>query len=247
MRLLVLGDFRGSAAAERPPLPGRPTQQVDLDTFDDVMRRLAPSLHGPAGQIGFSQIDDFHPDRLYARLDLFQALREKRANPPADLDDLFGRLLGKPPQSTATPASAPAAALDALIHKIIAPHIVRDTSAQTQAYVAAVDAAIAEQMRALLHDAAFQSLEAAWRGVHWLISRLELDENLQLHLFDVSREELARAMSSRHRASSLKPGSIAPSSIAGATSPAVRGGPPSPASAASDRRTRTSASWLPSG
>ena len=45
-------------------------------------------------------------------------------------------------------------------------------------------------MRALLHDAAFQSLEAAWRGVHWLISRLELDENLQLHLFDVSRDEL---------------------------------------------------------
>ena len=190
MRLLVVGDFRGTAGSERPPLPGRPTQQVDLDTFDDVMRRLAPRLNGPSGEIGFSQIDDFHPDRLYARLDLFQALREKRANPPADLDDLFGRLLGKPPQATATPASAPATGLDALIHKIVAPHIVKDTSAQTQAYVAAVDAAIAEQMRALLHDAAFQSLEAAWRGVHWLISRLELDENLQLHVFDVSRDEL---------------------------------------------------------
>jgi type VI secretion system protein ImpC len=45
-------------------------------------------------------------------------------------------------------------------------------------------------MRSLLHHAAFQSLEAAWRGVHWLVSRLELDETLQLHLFDVSRAEL---------------------------------------------------------
>jgi type VI secretion system protein ImpC len=153
------------------------------------MRRLGPSLSGPAGQVRFSEIDDFHPDRLYARLDLFQALREKRTNPPADLDDDVRRLLGKP-QSTTTPASAPLAALDALIHRAIAPHIVRDTSAQTQAYVAAVDAAIAEQMRAFLHDAAFQSLEATWRGVHGLISRLELDEHLQLHLFDVSREEL---------------------------------------------------------
>ena len=53
-----------------------------------------------------------------------------------------------------------------------------------------MDAAIEEQMRALLHAPAFQSLEAAWRGVQWLISSLELDENLQLHLFDVTREEL---------------------------------------------------------
>jgi type VI secretion system protein ImpC len=45
-------------------------------------------------------------------------------------------------------------------------------------------------MRALLHDATFQSLESAWRGVQWLVSSLELDGPLQLHLFDTSREEL---------------------------------------------------------
>ena len=77
-----------------------------------------------------------------------------------------------------------------MIHKVVAPHIVKDTSAQTRMFVAAVDAAIAEQMRAVLHDPGFQALEAAWRGVHWLVSNLELDENLQLHLLDVSREEL---------------------------------------------------------
>ena len=88
------------------------------------------------------------------------------------------------------PVATPATGLDALIRNIVAPHIVKDTSAQTRPYLAAVDAAIAEQMRALLHDPAFQSLESAWRGVHWLISSLELDENLQLHLFDVTRDEL---------------------------------------------------------
>jgi type VI secretion system protein ImpC len=188
MRLLLLGDFRGSAVSERPPLARRPTQQVDIDTLDDVLQRLGPRLDLAAGEIRFRQIDDFHPDQLYARLDLFQALRNKRAKPPEDLDDLFGRLLGRETQSSTAPA--PASGLDALIHKVVASHIVKDTSAQTQAYGAAVDAAIAEQMRSLLHDAAFQSLEAAWRGVHWLISSLELDENLQLHLLDVSRAEL---------------------------------------------------------
>jgi type VI secretion system protein ImpC len=190
MRLLVLGDFSAKAAAERPPLATRSTHRVDIDTVDDVMRRLEPRLSVSAGEIGFTQIDDFHPDRLYARLDLFQALRQGRANPPADSDDLLGRLLGKPTEASATPAASPAGGIDALIRDIVAPYIVKDTSAQTNAYVAAVDAAIAEQMRGLLHEPAFQSLEAAWRGVYWLISSLELDDNLQLHLFDVTREEL---------------------------------------------------------
>src|SRR6185295_8893384 len=187
MRLLILGDFSGKAAAERPPLASRPTQRVDVDNLDDVVKRLLPRLTVPAGEVRFEQIDDFHPDRLYARLDLFEALRQARAKPPSDSDDLLGRLLGKPAEPGARPAAARASGLDALIHDIVAPHIVKDTSAQTKPYLAAVDAAIAEQMRTLLHAPAFQSLEAAWRGVRWMISSLELDENLQLHLFDVTR------------------------------------------------------------
>jgi len=189
MRLLVLGDFSGKAATERAPLASRPAPRVDIDNFDDVMRRLAPRVSVPAGEIRFEQIDDFHPDRLYARLDLFKALREARTRPPAISDDLLGRLLGKPAESGAPPAASPGG-LTGLIRDIVAPHIVKDTSAQTETYVAAVDAAIAQQMRALLHDPAFQSIEAAWRGVRWLVSSLELDEQLQLHLFDVTREEL---------------------------------------------------------
>jgi type VI secretion system protein ImpC len=192
MRLLVLGDFSGKAPEDRPPLAERPTQRVDVDNLDDVLRRLRPQLTLPAGTIWFEQIDDFHPDRVYARLELFQRLRETRAAPPAANDDMLGRLLGKPAEPGAPPITTTAAGIDALIRNIVAPHVVKDTSAQTAAYLAAVDAAIAEQMRALLHLPAFQSLEAAWRGVRWLIANLELDENLQLHLFDVTREELLR-------------------------------------------------------
>jgi type VI secretion system protein ImpC len=186
MRLLVVGDFSGRPPSERPPLDSRPTHQVDVDTLDLIMHRLGPRLRGRAGEVTFRRIDDFHPDQLYARLDLFQALRRARSTPPAANDDL-GRLLGKP--AAAAPAPV-ATGLDALIRDIVAPHIVRDTLAATGPYLAAVDTAIAEQMRALLHDPAFQSLESAWRGLHWLVSGLELDENLRLHLFDVTREEL---------------------------------------------------------
>jgi type VI secretion system ImpC/EvpB family protein len=190
MRLLVVGDLRADAGSGRAPLASRPTLQVDVDNVDDVMQRLGPRLSMPAGEIPFNQIDDFHPDRLYTRLELFEALRNQRTKPPGDVDDVLGRLLGRSPTPDPIPPPAPATGIEALIHNIVAPHVVKDTSGQTAMHLAAVDAAITGQMRSILHDARFQSLEAAWRGVRWLISNLELDENLQLHLFDVSREEL---------------------------------------------------------
>jgi len=190
MRLLVLGDFRGAGGSGRTPLATRSTLQVDVDKFDDIMRRLEPRLSMPAGELRFKQIDDFHPDQLFASLESFRTLRDQRAAPPADTGNELGRLLGTVPRPDAPPAPAPESSLDALIRNVVAPHIVKDTAAQTRAHVSAVDAAIAEQMRTLLHDPAFQALEAAWRGVRWLVSSLELDENLQLHLFDVSRDEL---------------------------------------------------------
>lgn len=192
MRLLVMGDFSGRPASERAPLATRPTHRVDLDKLDDLIRRLSPRLALPAGELSFEEIEDFHPDALYSRFALFDALRQARVAPPAAASDLLGSLLGRSGDrpAAATSAAQPAAGIDAFVHAIVAPHIVPDTSAQTQSYMAAVDAAIAEQMRSLLHDPAFQRLESAWRGVHWLISSLELDEDLQLHLLDVGRDEL---------------------------------------------------------
>jgi type VI secretion system ImpC/EvpB family protein len=190
MRLLVLGDFSGTPVSERPPLASRRTLRVDVDSLDDVIGRLRPKLSLSAGEITFARIADFHPDQLAARLEVFKALGEKRTHPRASNEDLE-RLLGKALAVSSPPTTAPPAnALDAFIHNIIAPHIVRDTSIETRTYLAGIDAAFADEMRALLHVPAFQSLEAAWRGAHWLISSLELDENLQLHLFDIAREEL---------------------------------------------------------
>ncbi len=191
MRLLVLGDFTGKEAAGRPSLGSRPIQRVDVDSFDDVMRRLAPRVDTAAGEIVFQQLDDFHPDRLFAKLDLFESLRHARANPSPGNDDLT-RLLGKPAEAGRAAATPPANEIDALIHRTVAPYVVKDTSASDQAHRTAIDATIAESMRKMLHHPDFQSIEAAWRGVHWLVSNLELDENLQLHLFDVRREELLR-------------------------------------------------------
>jgi type VI secretion system ImpC/EvpB family protein len=189
MRMLVLGDFSGRPSSERPPLGNRPILRVDMDTFDDVMRRIAPRAELPTGEIAFERIDDFHPDHLFTRVEAFEALRRLRSQPPAGSGDDLGRLLGKAASAPAPVTPSPSG-LDALIQQAVAPHIVKDTPIEHRVHAAAVDAAMAEQMRTVLHDPAFQALESAWRGIHWLISNLEFDGPLSLHLLDVTREEM---------------------------------------------------------
>jgi type VI secretion system ImpC/EvpB family protein len=190
MRLLLLGDFSGKPPGDRPALASRPIHRVDIDNLETVMKRLDPRVTMAGGEIRFAQIDDFHPDRLFASLDLFRGLRAARDTPPAGTDDDVARLLGQAGGSRPAPTAPVTSGIDAMIRDIVAPYIVKDTSARDQGHRAAVDAAIAGEMRTLLHAPAFQRLESAWRGVRWLITSLELDENLQIHLFDVTREEL---------------------------------------------------------
>ena len=196
MRLLLLGDFSAKPASQKPPLSVRPSHRVDADTLDEVMGRLRPQLKLAEADISFEQLDDFHPEQLYARLAQFQELRQARSQAPSSgaaglLDQLLGKSSGARPGATsAAPAQAEATGIDNLIRNLVAPHIVPDQAASIQAQHAAVDSVTTQQMRGLLHEPAFQSLEAAWRGVQWLISNLELDGPLELHIFDLSREEL---------------------------------------------------------
>ena len=243
-RLLIMGDFSGrgqrEAPAARPDLASRPLLAVDADRFNAVMARLEPALRLPlaAGAdltIRFAQLDDFHPDALYQRLDLFQALRRSRARlldpasfaqaaaeltpsappepvhpePPAPAENdaaLLERLLGRAPAapSTARPAAAGATAIQTLVQAIVQPHIVH-TDPRQSAWVAAVDAAIGDQMRAILHQPAFQALEATWRGVRELVANLD-DDGARVFLLDATQQELfldLRAAGGKPAATSL--------------------------------------------
>jgi type VI secretion system protein ImpC len=78
-----------------------------------------------------------------------------------------------------------------LIRQAVAPHIVGKPDPRQAELIQAVDGMTGELMRAVLHNAGFQRLEAVWRGLDRLVRALELDESLQLFVLDASREELA--------------------------------------------------------
>jgi len=202
MRILVMGDFGGRAQHAKRDLARRKPAAIDVDNFESVMARIAPRLLlGRDGEaaLEFAALDDFHPDALY-RHALFEGFREarSRAQNPATFAaasaqdaDTFARLLGNAPAAPAQrPQGGAESRLQALIREAVAPHIVPDAPPHQALYVAAVDAAIGEQMRAILQEPQFKALEALWRGMYWLASNLETDEQMQLYILDASQAEL---------------------------------------------------------
>ncbi len=62
------------------------------------------------------------------------------------------------------------------------------------AIIAEIDHKLSEQINLILHHEEFQSLESAWRGLHYLVYNTETDENLKLRFMDLSKDELRRNM-----------------------------------------------------
>jgi len=106
-------------------------------------------------------------------------------------EDVFSRLIGKPSEpSEQSKSSRPLDTISSMIRKIVEPYIVPEADPRLEQYISSVDMAITDQMRAILHHRDFQALEATWRGVWDLVTGLELDEDLELYLLDVTKQEL---------------------------------------------------------
>ena len=88
-RIAILGDFSGRAnrglSESGVALASRRPRQIDRDSFDSVLAKIAPRLELALGgedgfriSLQFSDLEDFHPDRLFERVQIFQKLRETR-------------------------------------------------------------------------------------------------------------------------------------------------------------------------
>jgi type VI secretion system protein ImpC len=89
-RIAILGDFSGrSNRGLQEPVAGRRAVLVDRDNFDEVLARSGVELNlglaaGGELVLRFASLDDFHPDRIFERVELFRELRgarEKLADP----------------------------------------------------------------------------------------------------------------------------------------------------------------------
>jgi type VI secretion system protein ImpC len=234
LRILYLTDLgAGTRSRTDLSLESRPIKPLDIDSFEALLASEQPVARLHSGdtsessvEISIRDIDDFHPDRIYRNLPVFQDLKDlrRRLRSPASFEDaakdlrarlqvtpddrpsepvsqnesdnetlkrLFGKLAEtNQPEATAEPGSY----LTNLIRDVVASHVVAAADPRGDQYVAAVDDAACTQMRAILHDPEFRSLEAAWRGLDFLASHVETDVDLQIFVLNASKTELADAL-----------------------------------------------------
>jgi len=243
-RIALLGDWSGRSnrglLASGAELAHQRSMLVDCDNLDEVMAQLGVRLSLFLGSTGnssltldFNKLDHFHPDPISERSELFQALRETRAqlSDPKTLAQAAAKVrswadLPEPEAATTEPdpkqdlaaidakasggnlldqvlemsdeqaapalraaADTPSSDIRALVQEAVRPYLLPDDSEQ-EPLIAAVDRAMGEKMRTILHNPDFQALEAAWRALDFLVSGLETGTELKVYLLDISRAEM---------------------------------------------------------
>lgn len=118
-----------------------------------------------------------------------QASRPSSDLPLAEsAEDAIERMLGRP----ASPAisSQSESVINNLIKNLVAPHITPGKDPQQDTLVRSIDASISTLMDHVLHTPEMQALEARWRALSALVSNAELDDSVEIYIWDTTRENL---------------------------------------------------------
>ncbi|MGI3171003.1 type VI secretion system contractile sheath large subunit [Pseudooceanicola sp. C21-150M6] len=63
-----------------------------------------------------------------------------------------------------------------------------------ESMIAEIDKKLSEQVNEILHNAEFQKLEGAWRGLHHLVNNTETDEMLKIRVLNISKTDLHKTL-----------------------------------------------------
>lgn len=69
-----------------------------------------------------------------------------------------------------------------------------DVIGTIEALVAEIDRRLTGQINGILHCEEFQKIEQAWRGLHYLVSNTETDEQLKIRVMNVSKADLYKTL-----------------------------------------------------
>ncbi|GAC1394840.1 MAG: type VI secretion system contractile sheath large subunit [Polyangiales bacterium] len=82
--------------------------------------------------------------------------------------------------------------VQAFIAELLAPAHASEKvdKAFADALIAEIDQKISKQLDVILHDAKFQTPESAWRGLKFVVERVDFRENVKCEVMNVSKEDL---------------------------------------------------------
>ena len=106
-------------------------------------------------------------------------------------DNLLDQILSQPGASVPVSQSQSVASseLSSFIREIVQPHLVKTDRAEQSKLLAVIDEVTSDFMRKILHHPQFKALESAWRGLYFLVRRVETDVDLKLLILDIGKNE----------------------------------------------------------
>ncbi|MDX2036410.1 MAG: type VI secretion system contractile sheath large subunit [Isosphaeraceae bacterium] len=213
-RILILGDFSGKGDSGTAESIGAP-MAVDRDVIDRVLASVGPKLELPSAgdaapiEISFREIDDFTPDRIFARVSRFEELGDalrrlergggSEGAAPGGSGNLLDMILGASVAKPAAPAPVPASPIEAFFREVGETHAVSADRAVDPGLRGGLASALGRLMSSILHHPRFQALEASWRSLDRLTRKLDTDRTLGIAILDVSKSALAADFSSAGR------------------------------------------------
>ncbi|MGZ3475065.1 MAG: type VI secretion system contractile sheath large subunit, partial [Polyangiales bacterium] len=83
--------------------------------------------------------------------------------------------------------------VQAFIAQLLTPTHVNEKvdKAFADSLIAEIDAKLSKQLDQIIHNPAFQKLESAWRGLKFVIDRVDFRENVKVEVLNCSKEDLA--------------------------------------------------------
>ena len=72
--------------------------------------------------------------------------------------------------------------------------ISNDVVTSIQSIIAEIDKKLTDQINEIMHQADFQKLEGAWRGLHHLVNNTETDEQLKIRVMNISKADLHKTL-----------------------------------------------------
>ncbi len=216
LRILVLASFAGARPAKSAA--AKPIA-IDRDNFDEVFARIEPHLslaglaaNGASVELDFDELDQLHPDRLASLIDDFALAAPPRvlplplgegrgegrpltdvASPPISDQDLLSNLLDQPASggSLADAGLTPTTSdFDRVLSDISHRHRLAPESPEQLRAAKAALTDEAARLRLVLHHPDFQSLEATWRALNWLVHGVD-DDRVKISIVDWSKGDLA--------------------------------------------------------
>jgi len=210
--IVLIGDWRGAGQTpDGVPLPRRRPVAIDRDEYDAVLRGLDVQINIGGESYPIRELDDFHPDSLYRKVPLVEAIRNaphvpdeprtERPGPamspavraPASSGNLLDAIL-EANDAGAAPARSPIRPQDDLqefLSAVVRPHLVPREDPRDAEISRQTEVLTARAIRSILRSEPFRNIEAAWRSVFQIVRRLDTGSDLRIYLLQATKEEVA--------------------------------------------------------